>query len=697
MASTKHRFAEHKTIWGALLIFFALIALVTYVGIKNPTPPNSSKDILSDKSNEVKPFVSESEFRKYLQESEDTVVSTNFVGSVDRAFNEAQSLGAPMAADDNASLKTLPQRYSETNVQVLGIDEPDIVKTDGKSIFYSSNRFYEYLPLISRNEGVGGTNSVSVDSLPSSGSDDTTSSKLVAPEPAALVVDEGFPKPRQNPNNTKVINAFPPNDLEKVADIDMSGQLLLADKVLMVISNDTVNAYNVENPQSPLEAWKQELDARNSIVASRLLNGKLYIVSERYLNDSSPCPIPLSVNGNVTIACTSIYHPVRPIQTDVTFTISQINTTSGEIEETTTFVGSSGQSVVYVSPQSVYVAYEYSESQADLMFDFFLNTAADTVSEDVLNRINEISSYNLHESSKLQELSIALESYYNSLSADKRKILESDIQNRASEFGKRHLRDIVKTGLVKVNLSNFKIAATGSVPGRVLNQFSLDEYSGHLRLATTTDAIGFFSASLGSVNDIYVLDENLKQVGSILGLGLSERIYSARFVGDKGYLVTFKQIDPFYVLDLANPSDPKMAGELKIPGFSSYLHQLDSNLILGIGRDGGNVKASLFDVTDPNAPVEKSTYLLNESWSDIQNTHHAFLQDAKHGIFFVPGVDGGYVFGYKGSELELKTAVANIAAERALYIDNYLYVVGNDKIVVLDETTWQRVNELSLN
>ena len=85
-------------------------------------------------------------------------------------------------------------------------------------------------------------------------------------------------------------------------------------------------------------------------------------------------------------------------------------------------------------------------------------------------------------------------------------------------------------------------------------------------------------------------------------MGKDERIYSARFIGDKGYLVTFKQVDPFYVLDLSNPKKPEIKGELKIPGYSSYLHPISDDLILGIGKEGSVVKVSLFDVSDPTNP-----------------------------------------------------------------------------------------------
>jgi uncharacterized secreted protein with C-terminal beta-propeller domain len=177
-------------------------------------------------------------------------------------------------------------------------------------------------------------------------------------------------------------------------------------------------------------------------------------------------------------------------------------------------------------------------------------------------------------------------------------------------------------------------------------------------------------------------------------LGLTERIYSARFIEDKGYLVTFRETDPFYVLDLSDPENPELKGQLKIPGYSSYLHPITKDKILGIGKEGSNVKISLFDVSDPENPKEIAKYNLDEYWSDILNTHHAFLLDEKHQIFFLPGGRGGYIFFYKENKLELKRAVSDISAKRAIYINDYLCIIGENKIVVLNELNWEKIKEL---
>ncbi|MGB8360755.1 MAG: beta-propeller domain-containing protein [Acidimicrobiia bacterium] len=177
-------------------------------------------------------------------------------------------------------------------------------------------------------------------------------------------------------------------------------------------------------------------------------------------------------------------------------------------------------------------------------------------------------------------------------------------------------------------------SASGSVSGYLLNQFALDENDGYLRVASTTTPTGWGS-SPDSNSRVTILDqfgERLLSVGMVDGLGETEQIYSVRFVGDVGYVVTFRQTDPLYVIDLSDPRAPEMVGELKIPGYSAYLHPLGDGLLMGVGQDateGGRVEGtqvSIFDVSDPSNPRRLDTFTLDSgSNSEIEYDHHAFL------------------------------------------------------------------------
>jgi uncharacterized secreted protein with C-terminal beta-propeller domain len=175
--------------------------------------------------------------------------------------------------------------------------------------------------------------------------------------------------------------------------------------------------------------------------------------------------------------------------------------------------------------------------------------------------------------------------------------------------------------------------ASGEVRGFVLNQFSLSEHDGFLRVATTDQPP--WRANAGqreSESFVTVLGEKLNQAGRVGGLGRGERIFAVRFLGERGYVVTFRQIDPLYTLDLSNPGKPAVRGELKILGFSSYLHPIGNGLLLGLGQDADEqgqtqgTQLSLFDVSDLSAPKRLHQHTLGESTSSAaEYDHHAFL------------------------------------------------------------------------
>jgi len=626
---------------------------ISFPKIVKPEPAPEIKDI--------KKFASEEEFKDYLAKgaAEPGYSGLTMDGGLKTAMPQVW-LGMEGIGGGGEAL----ERVSETNVQVTGVDEPDIVKTDGKEIYFSPSLIYHYweVPM--------------------------TTEKMIAP-----------PYPYQEPK-VNVISAFPPNELAIDAKIDKTGDLLLSKNVLAVFSGNKIYGYNVSNPKSPEKKWEVILENNNYLVGARLYKDRIYLVSKTTINEYNPCPIkPLSINGSsLTIACTDIYHPIVPVPIDSTFIAMVLNPETGQVEKNISFVGSSNSSLIYMSGDAIFATYTYYESMTKFYFNFLKEKAKDLVPSSVINRLEKLDSYDISESAKMTELGMIFQKYINSLSSDERLKLENELENRMSNYYKDHSRDLEKTGIVKIAVDGFSIAATGNVPGHPLNQFSLDEYNNNLRIATTIGEGWFGGLSIGNIrqsaNDVYVLDENLKLQGSVKDMGLTERIYSVRFIENKGYVVTFRQTDPFYVLDLSDPEKPELKGELKIPGYSSYLHPITKDKILGIGQENWQVKISLFDVSSPSNPSEKDKYILNEGWTDVSNTHHAFLLDSKHQIFFLPGSQGGYIFSYANDKLELKRAVSNISAKRAIYINDYLYIIGDDKIAVLNEINWEKVEEL---
>jgi uncharacterized secreted protein with C-terminal beta-propeller domain len=198
----------------------------------------------------------------------------------------------------------------------------------------------------------------------------------------------------------------------------------------------------------------------------------------------------------------------------------------------------------------------------------------------------------------------------------------------------RSRTDIHRFDISKPDQTSF--ASSGSVTGFVLNQYSMSEFEGALRVASTEEPVWFDGVQDGdSESFVSVLAEHgrsLDLLGRAAGLGRGERIYAVRFAGDKGYVVTFRQVDPLYTLDLSKKTDPRVVGELKILGFSAYLHPISDDLLLGVGQDASaqgrtlGTQLQLFDVSDPRRPARKAGVSLGGgASSQAEFDPHAFL------------------------------------------------------------------------
>ncbi|MDP1629435.1 MAG: beta-propeller domain-containing protein, partial [bacterium] len=454
----------------------------------------------------------------------------------------------------------MPGRVSETTVQVSGIDEPDIVKTDGQEIYFSGAVREHWLPGI----------------------------------------EERIVPPYYQTGLTRLIKAFPPADMKLDGSIDKAGNLLLSKNMLVIFSEQTfyrsdaaaaVYGYDVSSPRSAQKKWEIKLEKNNSLVAARLYKDKIYAITKKTIDQQQPCPIKiLEIGGSpLTIGCADIYHPALSVPSDITFTAMILNPETGKIEKTVSFIGSSGSSVVYMSENAVYITYTYTGNFIKFFSGFIREKGKDLFPVWFLEKMEKLESYDIGQAAKMTEFQAMLEKFLNSLGDDERLKINNELSNRLADYYKEHKRDLEKTGIVKIGLSGFDVDAVGSVPGHPLNQFALDEYQNHLRVAITIGGFwgfGFGAGQADTANDVYVLDQNLKISGAVKDMGLAERIYSVRFIEDKGYAVTFRETDPFYVLDLADPKNPALKGELKIPGYSAYLHPITKDKILGIGKEG---------------------------------------------------------------------------------------------------------------
>ena len=529
--------------------------------------------------------------------------------------------------------------FSGTNIQVEGVDEADMVKTDGKFIYLASGK------------------------------------------------------------RVFIVKAFPPGDAEVLATLELdreASDLFINGDKLVVISSPQIYYYwgpmDIMPPEEyelNTHIWVYDVSDRSSPKRDRTVSVDGYYTSSRMIGD-----YVYAITGQPAVL--NITEPVLPIIRSGNYTC--------EVEST---------DIWYANNTDYYYGY------------------TNIVAIDVQDPESEITheTYLMGSSSTLY-------------------VSRANIYLTASGWVQDEVSGWETTKIFKINVDEESITyvAEGVVPGRVLNQFSMDEHEGYFRMATTNGHVSRSGSSTS--NNVYVLNASLGVVGSLEGLAPGEDIYSARFMGNRCYLVTFKKIDPLFVIDLADPEDPTVLGKLKIPGYSDYLHPYDENTLIGVGKETEEakegefawhqgIKISLFDVSDVENPRELAKIEVGDRGSDSPAlyNHHAFLFSRARNLLVIPILEaqideddfagevppnfygdfvyqGAYVFDVSLEGIKLRGRVTHIdddsllksgfwfeseyEVERSLYIEDNLYTISQGRIKINDLGTLEEVKTIEL-
>ncbi|MDR1421538.1 MAG: beta-propeller domain-containing protein [Coriobacteriales bacterium] len=547
----------------------------------------------------------------------------------------ADSAQAPTASADSGASG---MDYSATNVQVEGIDEADIIKTDGENIYVLAND-----ELVIYAAQGSDTHELSRTPLTSLG---YPNELFVADDRVAVIT-----------GSYSSIMPFDGTD-------EQAG-------ILLEQSNTSVILFDVSDPAQPQQ--KTVLAQSGSYSASRLQNGVLYLISDYWiaseLDPDDPATfVPLIVSGSELTRLAPDDICILPQFSAPHYAVAaSYDFATGEKLDAASVLG--GASTVYMSPDNLYVTdSQYTREEGEPYTDSVYTVV---------------------------------------------------------EYTEKQTTQIVRLALD--DAGGLTLAAQATLDGRLLNQFSLDEYEGNLRLALTREEYQYRTLTDEShdvesyqyidqepvTNSLIVLSPELTWLGGIEGLAEDERIYSVRFTGPVGYMVTFRQVDPLFSLDLSDPTQPRVQGELKIPGFSTYLHPFSEGRLLGIGynADEGvmeDVKLSMYDISDPYDVSELFAESTGLSYSDALYDHRAVLVDRGQNLI---GFGGDWssnqylVYGYddeagfvQRAHLELVTDGDEywISSRRGLFIGENLYVYTGTRLEVFNLTNFERILTLTI-
>ncbi len=660
---------------------------------------------------ELKKFSSYEELKSFLEENTESQYYGMALGTYQAGISrDLTAVEAPTAAPDAGeagAAKGGSQDFSTTNIQVSGVDEADIVKTDGKYIYaISMGRVYV------------------IDAYPAEGA-----------EVLSEINTSGYPSEMYiNGDNLVVLTSgyggyYP-----------LKGGGVMIEEVRAPGSYSgpvsSILVYDVSDASEPV--LKDNITIEGNYYDSRMIGDYVYVISQKPVYSIGDPGIPRILAGGKAIGSGEVYYFDVPGYSYQFTSVVSFNVRNQEEPNSKVFLMSYGQNI-YVSRDNVYVTYRKQISQKKIFEDVMEKVIIPNLPPDLSLRVSRVWNSDRPYNDKMTEISEILQEYIESLGPEESAKFMQNMQEKMEDYYIEISKELEKSLVHRISISDGEIEyqAGGSVPGNILNQFSMDEYGSHFRVATTTS--GWMGGMRGeTLNHLYVLDMDMNIVGRLENLAEGESIYSVRFMGEKAYMVTFRRIDPLFVIDLSDPADPKVLGKLKIPGYSDYLHPYDENHLIGVGMDteentwGGvsmsGVKLSLFDVSDVENPVEISKYVIGGrgSYSYALYDHKAFLFDRDKEILVIPArvsdwdegdewrdvkysdgaqvfrinLDDGFVFRGEITHQEEEPQEDyyypryDHSVKRSLYIDDVLYTMSEGKIKLNDLDDLEEIKEL---
>jgi inhibitor of cysteine peptidase len=683
-----------------LLAIAALVLMLTAVIASGCT---SATVLTPATAGDIKKFSSAEEIREYItnntQLAGGSYYATDGAGAMDRnvavpvmAVQESSAKGITQSAAAPSIGGILSPGYSETNVQVAGVDEPDFVKNDARYIYV-----------------ISGSTLTIVDAYPASSASILSKTELEDTPREIFISGDRLVLLKTGISEL--------TDSEQTQVTAVGAKMAMMPRYPYYRSAPVTHAvfYDISDRAHPKVLKDYTIDG--DYTDARMIGNTVYLLSRESVYPYNDRIIVPAVRENTKVIISpDVYYFDNPEQQYDFTTVTSFDINNGATKDAKTYLVGTGN-IVYVSPDAMYVSYQKYHNIYRPMRGGIAEPAIGVVqgSGSAVSGIARVSSASV------------VDDFNTMNEADKQAAIAAMKSGEQDSIAKKEI-DQSTTVIHKIGINNGVITyiAKGEVPGYLKNQFAMDEYGGNLRVATTSDV--WTNSGQYEYNNVFVLDSAMKTIGSLTHIAEQEKIYSTRFIGDRLYMVTFKRMDPFFVIDLSTPTSPKILGKLKIPGYSDYLHPYDKNLIIGIGKETGTnewggvstkgIKLALFDVSDVEHPRQVGKVEIGDAGSDSAalSDHKAFLFDKAKNLLVIPArvvkqntvqdmkIAGGqsqvwygaYVFGVnpdtgfvlRGTVEHGKAASgyyyygsSQNEVKRSLYIGDTLYTLSSAKIL----------------
>lgn len=470
-----------------------------------------------------------------------------------------------------------------------------------------------------------------------------------------------------------------------------NGPMLQIGGKLIIFSSRGISAFTVDGESVDSASWRYEYDAFTEFVDARKIDDYIYVALKTITGSEKKCVYQLMKNEleSVSVLCTDAFAPSRVSVANALHTVLKIDPRNGKAIEAFTFLGSATHTSVFLAPEAIFVAYTERKPVAEIAQEL-VKESRSVFPLWAIKKTEQLARYDIGESAKITEIQDVLNKVRVGLSEEDLRAYDKDFAKSLNMYTNAHRRDLEKTTLIQVMPDHMNAIAVNEVPGRLMGDMGWIHNS--LIVPTTVGFSPWKSTSIFSAtqSDIYVLNEGMRVVGSILGIGVGNAEYSFRFDNRYGFATSSRDPENVRVLDVSSPTKPFVFSPVDVQGTLSCFYSVDERQIVAIAKENDNLKVTLLDVS-PSGHIHQTDSLDMEStWSAFLEKQQLLGSEPDDKLLFIPTDAGMSILSYAGDRIRFQASSTNPGAYIFSPKGEYAYTTGLFGVEVLRKSDWNR-------